>query len=175
MISAVAFLACILAAYLGFQLGFFRTSLLLVSALLGGLAAFNWGVPLARAIAADAPSAATIVVIVAFLTAAGVLFFVAFRLAPSALRMPWALDDFGGAAVGALLGWIVAGVLLSSARFTPDVDSWIRRTRGDSHAARSTPDGFWLSLVAAASEGGLQRSPKRPFKVDLEMPPPRTM
>ena len=176
MIGLMALLACILCAYLGYQLGVFRATVLFGSALLGGLAAFNWGVPLARALAPDAPGAATPVLIVAFLTIAGIVFFIAFRLAPSPLRMPWALNDFGGAVVGAGIGWLIVGVLIASARFTPDVDNWVRRTRGsDAHAARSTPDGFWFAIISISAEGGLHRSPKRPFNPDLELPPPRVM
>jgi len=172
MIALVAFLACVLAAYLGYQLGFFRTTMLLSSALLGGLAAFNWGIPIAKSLAPDASGAASLVVLVGFFSAWGVLFFVAFRLAPMPLRMPWLLDDLGGAAAGALLGWIVFGVLLASARFSPDVDGWVRKTRGkEFHAARSTPDGFWFSVLSTSSGGGLQRTPKRPFVADVELPP----
>jgi hypothetical protein len=176
MIGLVALLACILSAYLGFQLGIFRATAMFGSALLGGLAAFNWGIPLARALAPEAPGAATPIVIVAFLTTTGILFFISYRLAPIPLRMPWVLNDVGGAVVGAALGWLVAGVLLASARFTPDVDIWIRRTRSDdAHAARSTPDGFWFAVLAMSAEGGLHRNPKRSFNVDLELPPRRAM
>ena len=107
MIGLVALLACILSAYLGFQLGVFRASAMLGSAILAGLAAFNWGIPLSRALAPDAPGAATPLVIVAFLTIAGILFFVAYRLAPVGLRMPWVLNDVGGAVFGAALGWLI--------------------------------------------------------------------
>jgi len=173
MIALVALLACILSAYFGYQIGLFRASMALAAALLGGLAAFNWGVPTSRALAPDVPGTATLVVIFGFLAAAGVLLFVAFRLAPMPLRMPWLLDDLGGAVLGALLGWIVVGVLLASARFSPDIDGWIRRTRGVDHAAKSTPDGFWFGVLSATSDGGLQRSPKRPFTIEGDLPPTR--
>jgi hypothetical protein len=176
MIGLVALLACILAAFLGFQLGFFRTAALAGVTLFAGLGSFNWGVPLGHALAPDAPGATTLVLIVAFLTSAGVLFFVCYRLAPTPLRMPWLLNDLGGALVGAFMGWLVAGVILASARFTPDVDSWIRKTRGpEAHAPRSSPDGFWFAVMRAASDQGLHRRPKRVFDADLELPPTRPM
>jgi hypothetical protein len=172
MISLVTLLACILASYLGYQLGFFRTTMLVTSALLGGMAAFNWGVPIARSLAPDASGAVSMTVLVGIFSAWGVLFFIAFRLAPMPLRMPWLLDELGGALAGALLGWIVFGVLLASARFSRDVDGWVRKTRGnENHAARSTPDGFWFSVLSTSSEGGLHRTPKRPFVADVELPP----
>jgi hypothetical protein len=124
--------------------------------------------------APDAPGAATPILIVAFLTTAGILFFIAYRISPIPLRMPWVLNDVGGAVVGVVLGWLIAGLLLASARFTPDVDNWIRRTRGESmHASRATPDGFWFAVIATSAEGGLHRNPKRPFNADLELPPRR--
>jgi hypothetical protein len=163
MIGFATLLLTVGGGFVGRLLGPFRALNVAGAAFLAALAALNWGPAFADAVQGGSQATLGAVFLLTFVATMGVLVGVAVWLAPESPRAPWLLADAGGAAGGAVAGWLIAGVLVLAFRLQPAVNAAVENARGEQTAALGAPDDFLLREMESASQGGLQRRPAKPF------------
>lgn len=160
MLSAVVAILILAAAYAGFREGLFTAFCMLVNGILAGLAAFNFYEPIADASEPLLKNtflrgyedffALSLVYSLAFV----LLRMATNNLANRFLDFPAKTQQLGGAALGVVTGYLVAGFFICVLQTLPWHENFLDfepRSEGES-ALRSywPPDRAWLSMMRFA-------------------------
>jgi colicin V production protein len=134
--------------------GLFSGLVHLGNTVLAGFMAFNFWEPLARSLGATSPRCDQYADAI-WLTALFVLFHILLRLltsylAPRRVALPPRVQQIGGAVVGSITGYVLAGVIICVLQTLPLPERFLGHD-AEAGSALGAPERVWLGIVHRAS------------------------
>jgi uncharacterized membrane protein required for colicin V production len=160
MLGFITVIIMLVVAYAHFREGVFNAATMLINVILAGVVAFNFYEPLTDLL--DPAVHGTLLegyedfffLLLLFAVALGFFRWAINSLSPRQLEYPAALQQFGGAAVGLITGYLVAGFLVCVLQTLPWQESFLEfqpRSPGENPVRRLLPpDRVWLALMRHA-------------------------
>jgi uncharacterized membrane protein required for colicin V production len=173
MLTFMTLLVMLIVAYASFREGLFTAFATLVNVVLTGLITYNFWEPLAGSLDSTLQGSVLdgyqdfVMIVVPFAILLGLLRMVTNNLANSVIEFSPTLQQFGGAGIGLVTGYLLAGFLICALETLPWHKNFIDfapRTVPSSANPESDfrrilpPDRVWLALMRHAGAYGFARS-----------------
>jgi hypothetical protein len=167
MLSFMTILVMFIVAYAYFREGMFTAFAMLVNVLLAGLITFNFWEPLAGSLDNTLQGSFLngyqdfVIIMILYAVTLGILRMVTHNLAYSVIEFSPTLQQFGGAGVGLITGYLLSGFLICALETLPWHKNFMDfepKTRTESEFRRMLPaDRIWLALMRHAGAYGFAR------------------